>query len=148
MLIPFPVPPDGVLCSMKLSALLSRQKGKDFYDVMFLPGQTTLDCAFLFMKKGLDNLQELKNAISDLLVNINLGHKSREFEHLLFEKENATRILHNVTFETALFDTVQPVTAHTVRFPACCALIFRLKRIGTGVWYLRPDKMFRRSAVL
>lgn len=37
---PFPVPPDDVICAMKISALLSRQKGRDFYDVMFLLGQT------------------------------------------------------------------------------------------------------------
>jgi len=32
----FPVPPDDVLCAMKLSALLSRAKGRDFYDALFL----------------------------------------------------------------------------------------------------------------
>ena len=37
---PFPVPPDSVLCSMKISAMLSRGKGRDFYDVMFLLAQT------------------------------------------------------------------------------------------------------------
>lgn len=30
-----PVPPDSVLLSMKLSALLARAKGRDFYDTMF-----------------------------------------------------------------------------------------------------------------
>ena len=32
---PFPVPPDSVLCSMKISAMLSRGKGRDFYDVCY-----------------------------------------------------------------------------------------------------------------
>lgn len=44
---PLPVPPDEILLSMKLSALLSRAKGRDFYDTMFLMSQTTPDYAFL-----------------------------------------------------------------------------------------------------
>ena len=58
----FPVPIDEVLCSMKVSALLSRQKGRDFYDVMFLMGQITPDYSFLSKKCGINNLEELKEA--------------------------------------------------------------------------------------
>jgi predicted nucleotidyltransferase component of viral defense system len=36
---PFPTAPDSVLCSMKISAMLSRRKGRDFYDAMFLLAQ-------------------------------------------------------------------------------------------------------------
>ena len=49
---PFSVPPDSILCAMKLSALLSRQKGRDFYDAMFLLGQTEPDYEYLATKKG------------------------------------------------------------------------------------------------
>lgn len=35
---PFPVPSDGVLCSMKVAAMLDRAKGRDFFDLMFLLG--------------------------------------------------------------------------------------------------------------
>lgn len=42
-----PVPSDGILLSMKLSALLSRAKGRDFYDTMFLLAVTDPDYAFL-----------------------------------------------------------------------------------------------------
>lgn len=37
---PPPVPPEDVLCSMKLPALLTRSKGRDFYDVILLLGCT------------------------------------------------------------------------------------------------------------
>lgn len=43
----FPVPPDSILCSMKISAMLARGKGRDFYDVMFLLSQTNPDYSFL-----------------------------------------------------------------------------------------------------
>jgi hypothetical protein len=39
--------PDGVLCSMKIAAMLSRAKGRDFYDAMILLAQTQPDYDFL-----------------------------------------------------------------------------------------------------
>jgi len=89
---PFPVPPDAVLCAMKLAALLSRQKGRDFYDTMFLLGQTAPDYVFLSAKNGIHNLPELKSAVGKLLPNVDLKHKSSDFEHLLFTKDNSRRI--------------------------------------------------------
>lgn len=89
----FPVPVDDVLCAMKLSALLSRQKGRDFYDAMFLLGQTSPSYSFLSSKYGIQNLSDLKNAISELLLKVDLKHKSIDFEHLLFSKGNSQRIL-------------------------------------------------------
>ena len=90
---PFPVPPDGVLCAMKLSAMLSRHKGRDFYDAMFLLGQTTPDYHFLGVKSGIHNLDELKSATAELLKTVDLNKKMKDFEHLLFKKENAEKIL-------------------------------------------------------
>jgi predicted nucleotidyltransferase component of viral defense system len=90
---PFPVPPDSVMCSMKLSAMLSRQKGRDFYDAMFLLAQTTPDFSFLTEKHGIHNLEELKNATGKTLGHVDLKSKSKDFEHLLFHKNNSERIL-------------------------------------------------------
>ncbi len=90
---PFPVPSDGVLTAMKLSALISRQKGRDFYDTMFLMGQNTPDYDFLTTRSGIHNLLELKTALLSLLSSVNLEHKARDFEHLLFDKRNSARIL-------------------------------------------------------
>ncbi|MCX6236539.1 MAG: nucleotidyl transferase AbiEii/AbiGii toxin family protein [Bacteroidia bacterium] len=93
LFFPFPAPTDGVLCGMKISALLSRQKGRDFYDVMFLMGQTTPDYSFLSLKCGIHNLPELKTAVSDILAKIDLKNKTKDFEHLLFNKVSSQRIL-------------------------------------------------------
>lgn len=90
---PFPVPPDPVLCSMKISALLSRAKGRDFYDVMFLMGQTGPDYDFLAARCGIRNRKELKDSLLELLEKTDLAKKSRDFEHLLFNKANSRRIL-------------------------------------------------------
>ena len=89
----FPVPSDAVLCAMKISALLSRRKGRDFYDVMFLLGQTDPDYGFLSARCGIQNLSELKSAIADVMKTVNLSQKSRDFEHLLFNQSNSRRIL-------------------------------------------------------
>jgi predicted nucleotidyltransferase component of viral defense system len=89
----FPVPVDSVLCSMKISALLSRQKGRDFYDVMFLMGQTAPDFKFLSLKHGINNMTELKDEFTMIVEKTDLKQKSKDFEHLVFDKRNAGKIL-------------------------------------------------------
>ncbi len=91
--ISFPVPPDDVLCAMKLSALLSRAKGRDFYDALFLLSQTSPNYDFLAKKQGVHNLTELKSKLIETVEKIDLQHKSNDFEHLLFNKENKDKIL-------------------------------------------------------
>ena len=90
---PFPVPGDRVLCAMKIAALLSRQKGRDFYDAMFLLGQSTQDYDFLKAKCGISDLTSLNRAVTEMLTKVDLTNKARDFEHLLFENRNSTRIL-------------------------------------------------------
>ncbi|MDR0724937.1 MAG: nucleotidyl transferase AbiEii/AbiGii toxin family protein, partial [Prevotellaceae bacterium] len=73
---PFPVPPDAVLCAMKISALLSRRKGRDFYDVMFLLSQTEPDYQYLGQKCDLNDIDNLKNALCKVCDETNLKLKS------------------------------------------------------------------------
>ena len=89
----FPVPDDRVLCAMKISALLSRQKGRDFYDAMFLLAQTAPDYGFLSARCGIRDLSELKAAVGTMLKTADLSNKVRDFEHLLFQKSNSRKIL-------------------------------------------------------
>lgn len=91
---PFPVPSDGVLCSMKIAAMLGRAKGRDFYDLMFLLAQTNPDYDFLFKRCGVSNLQEFKDRTEELLQTVDLKRKQKDFEHLLFNKANSEKILH------------------------------------------------------
>ena len=89
----FPVPPDDVLCAMKLSALLSRAKGRDFYDALFLLSQTNPNYGYLAKKQDINNLTELKTKLIETIEKVDLLHKSKDFEHLLFNKENKNKIL-------------------------------------------------------
>jgi predicted nucleotidyltransferase component of viral defense system len=91
--IPMTVPPDSVLCAMKIAAMINRQKGRDFYDVLFLLAQTMPDYSFLKQSCGISGPGELKKAVEELLRTINLKDKMKDFEHLLFNKENSKRIL-------------------------------------------------------
>ena len=100
---PFPVPSDSVLCAMKATALLERGKGRDFYDLMFLLGQTKPDYDFLAKRTGIKNASELKVEVKKRLKSIDLKTKTKDFEHLLFNKENNKRILR---FEEFFEETV------------------------------------------
>jgi predicted nucleotidyltransferase component of viral defense system len=90
----FPVPPEAVMCAMKIAAMLARGKGRDFYDVMFLLAQGQPDYDFLTARSGVRDLPELKRAVEVCLNAVDLRHKQRDFEHLLFHRENSKRILH------------------------------------------------------
>lgn len=89
----FPVPSDDLLCAMKLSALLSRAKGRDFYDVLFLLSQTKPNYEYLAQKQGIHDATELRKRLAEKIENIDLVHKSRDFEHLLFNRRNKDKIL-------------------------------------------------------
>lgn len=95
---PMPVPPDGVLCAMKVSAMFDRKKGRDFYDAMFLLSQTLPDFSFLKEKSGVSNLQELKDHAILVCQSVDMRNKMRDFEHLLFNKRNSERVLHAEAF--------------------------------------------------
>lgn len=88
-----PVPSDAVMLSMKLSALLARAKGRDFYDTMFLLQQTAPSYHFLSGRVGISTPEVLKKALVEKLETVDLKVKMRDFEHLLFDIRAAERIL-------------------------------------------------------
>jgi hypothetical protein len=55
--------------------------------------QTGPDYGFLEKRCGIHNLDELKATLLTNLETVNLSQKSKDFEHLLFEKSNSRRIL-------------------------------------------------------
>ncbi len=90
---PMAVPPDEVLCAMKVSAMLNRRKVRDFYDAMFLLSQTLPDFNFLNKKSGISNLKALKEKVASVITSVDLTSKMKDFEHLLFNRSNSRRIL-------------------------------------------------------
>jgi predicted nucleotidyltransferase component of viral defense system len=89
----FPVPMDDVLCSMKISALLQRQKGRDFYDVMFLLNKTAPNMYFLRERAGITNMDELRDALLSRASSTNLQIKSKDFLHLEINENSHKKIL-------------------------------------------------------
>lgn len=87
------VPPISILCSMKLAAMLARQKGRDFYDSIFLLSKTAPDYGFLKVRSGVESLDALEQRVRVLLEQIDLNKKKLDFQHLLFNESNAERIL-------------------------------------------------------
>ena len=90
---PVPVPPLSVLLSMKLCALLTRQKGRDFYDAIFLMQRTEPDYTFLLQQKGISDKEQLSAALREMLAITDLKTKQRDFEHLLFDSHKSETIL-------------------------------------------------------
>ncbi|MDD3990007.1 MAG: nucleotidyl transferase AbiEii/AbiGii toxin family protein [Bacteroidales bacterium] len=99
---PFPVPSDAVMCSMKISAMFARAKGRDFYDLMFLLSQTKPDYDFLRSRCGIASMSEFKKATGELLSTVDLKKKQKDFEHLLFDKRNSEKILRFSNFIDSL----------------------------------------------
>ena len=86
------VPPLDVLCAMKFAAILSRQKGRDFYDAIFLLSKAKPNMDFLRARTGISSIEELKSAVSERLKGIDLSQKQLDFSHLVFNEQNAGRI--------------------------------------------------------
>ena len=82
-----------VLCAMKFAAILARQKGRDFYDTIFLLSKTKPNLDFLSARAGISSIDELKTAIAERLKDVDLNQKKRDFSHLVFNEQNAERIL-------------------------------------------------------
>ena len=87
------VPPLDVLCAMKFSAILTRQKGRDFYDAIFLLSKTKPNLDFLHTRTGVSTMEGLKTAIWERLKDVDMNQKKRDFAHLLINESNAERIL-------------------------------------------------------
>ncbi len=78
---------------MKLSALLNRAKGRDFYDAIFLLGQTEPDYGYLAAKWGIHDKAELREALLRIASETDLPTKSKDFEHLLFNRAGVRKVL-------------------------------------------------------
>lgn len=91
----FPIqsPHQNILLSMKLSALLNRAKGRDFYDTLFLWSQGAIpDYNFLKEKCGIEDSKSLTEALNKVLSETDLDIKRRDFSHLIFNPADAAKI--------------------------------------------------------
>jgi predicted nucleotidyltransferase component of viral defense system len=98
----FNIPPLPVLCSMKLSALLQRKKGRDFFDAMFLLQKTEPDYNTLPEAYHIKDKTTLKKVLKETAGEVNLKNKSRDFEHLLFDPGMNKQVLYFGEFAESL----------------------------------------------
>lgn len=100
---PVTVPNEATLCAMKLSALLTRAKGRDFYDAIFLLQRTEPDYSFLaVVHPEVTDIKSLKAALKAKAQSVNLELKRRDVEHLLFHRERAELVTRFPAFVDSL----------------------------------------------
>ncbi len=87
--INIPTPPDDVLLSMKLTALMSRGKGRDFYDAMFLMQLTEPNYEYLSQKASIEKPSQLRYKLLEVCDATDFEKKSKDFTHLLLNTAKA-----------------------------------------------------------
>ena len=88
-----PSPSDATLYAMKLSTILHRGKGRDFYDAMFLRSRSEPDMNYLSQREGIATGEELNQRMKQVCDRTDFLLKAQDFKHLLFRPENSSRIL-------------------------------------------------------
>lgn len=88
-----PSPSDATLYAMKLSTILHRGKGRDFYDAMFLRSRSEADMNYLSQREGIVTGEELRYRMKQVCARTDFRLKAQDFKYLLFHPENASRIL-------------------------------------------------------
>jgi len=85
--------PADVLLSMKTGAVLERQKGRDYYDFIFLSGKSKPHFGYLEEKFGISSPTQLYQSILESCESVDFKLKSRDFEHLVFELSETKKVL-------------------------------------------------------
>ena len=88
-----PSPSDATLYAMKLSTILHRGKGRDFYDAMFLRSRSEADMDYLSQREGIATGEQLRCRMKQVCARTDFRLKAQDFRYLLFHPENASRIL-------------------------------------------------------
>ena len=84
--------PVDILLSMKIAAMLERQKGRDYYDCIFLMGRTRPNMAYLRQKMGIATPTVLKKRILASLKGLDLNRKKSDFKHLIFNQDEVEKV--------------------------------------------------------
>lgn len=88
--------PLSLLLSQKLYAIINRErnKGRDFYDVMFLLGKEIRpNYEYLQVKAGITNAQSLKRKILKTCRSIDMESMAQDVEPFLFDSKDQKKVL-------------------------------------------------------
>lgn len=88
------VAPSDILLSQKICAIFGRktQKGRDFYDTVFLFSKTNPNFDYLDNKLGVGNIKELKVKLLKLSKHLDFKQLSKDVEPFLFNEEDTKRV--------------------------------------------------------
>lgn len=86
------VTPVDILLSMKIGAVLERQKGRDYYDCIHLMGKTAPNRDYLSEKFKISSGEEMKNRILESCKTVDFNKKSRDFEKLVFNQGETKKV--------------------------------------------------------
>ncbi len=86
--------PSSLLLSQKILACLKRkkEKGRDFFDVVFLMGKTDPDYSYLREKAGICDKEEMIRALRERVDRIDMKTLAQDVEPFLFEPSQKDRI--------------------------------------------------------
>jgi len=84
--------PGYLLLSMKIGAVLERQKGRDYYDCMYLMGKTEPNWEYLALKFNIRSAAELKNSLLESCDKVDLSLKAEEFGKLIFDQDELKKV--------------------------------------------------------
>jgi len=90
------VVPANLLLAQKICAIFARkrEKGRDFFDVVYLMSKTKPDFKFLKFKLGITSHEELISSLKKKTKNLNFKTLSKDIEPFLFEPDQKNRVLH------------------------------------------------------
>lgn len=86
------IPKLDVLCGMKALTVLTRSKGRDFYDLLFLYSMTKPNMGYIKSKSDIKTLQELNDKIIEKAEEVNIGLKSKDFKHLVIDDGDTEKV--------------------------------------------------------
>jgi len=84
--------PIDILLSMKIGAVLERQKGRDYYDCIHLMGKTAPNWDYLSEKLEISSGEEMKKRIIESCETVDFNIKSQDFEKLVFNQSEAKKV--------------------------------------------------------
>lgn len=88
--------PKEILLAQKFYALINRKrnKGRDFFDIVFLLGQgQTPDYKYLHAKLGIETPETLRNQVIDKCAHINMKEMAQDVKPFLFDKTDEKKVL-------------------------------------------------------
>lgn len=115
------VTPVLILLSQKVYAAIHRKqlKGRDFYDMTFLLGQTKPDYGFISQKLGISNANELRELVRTYIASLDFNARAEDVSPFLIRQEDIYRVkLLKLYWEQAILDYGQICqAAKLIRIP-------------------------------